>query len=51
LQTVGDQLLDQLGAGGLVLDQHDTGAQPLVLLAHRALQLGYSMRRRKTSIR
>ena len=32
------QLLDQLGARGLVLDQHDTRAQPFVLLAHSALQ-------------
>src|SRR5271167_1103841 len=39
VQTFGDQLLDQLGAGGLVLDQHDTGPTPLVLLAHRPLQL------------
>ena len=34
-----DQLLDQLGPRGLVLDQHDSGAKPVVLLAHRALQL------------
>jgi len=32
------QLLDQLGPRGLVLDQHDTGAEVRVLLAHRALQ-------------
>ena len=37
VQTVLDQLLDQLGAGGLVLDQHNTGVEGLALLAHRAL--------------
>ena len=40
VEAVGNQLLDQLGARGLVLDQHDTGAKQRVLVAHRALQLG-----------
>jgi hypothetical protein len=39
VQAVGDQFLDQLGGRSLVLDQHDTRAQPLVLRAHGALQL------------
>jgi hypothetical protein len=34
-----DQLLDQLGPRGLVLDQHDRRPEPLVLPAHVALQL------------
>ena len=34
-----DQLLDQLGPRGLVLDQHDRGPESLVLRAHFALQL------------
>jgi hypothetical protein len=40
VEVLGDQLLDQLGAGGLVLDQDDGRAEPLAVLAHRALQLG-----------
>jgi hypothetical protein len=40
VKTLGDQLLDQLGPRGLVLDQHDTRAEPLVLPPHRLLQLG-----------
>src|ERR1700739_4791679 len=40
VQAVGGQLLDQLGARGLVLDQHDARREGLALLAHRALQLG-----------
>jgi hypothetical protein len=35
---VGDQLLDQLGARGLVLDQHDIGIEVAVLVTHRTLQ-------------
>jgi hypothetical protein len=40
VEAVGDQLLDQLGARRLVLDQHDIGVKGSGLLAHRALQLG-----------
>jgi hypothetical protein len=40
VETLGDQLLDQLRARGLVLDQHDIGPEPLILRAHFALQLG-----------
>src|SRR5438105_12306663 len=36
--AITDQLLDQLGAGGLVLDQHDTRTEQALLLAHGALQ-------------
>jgi hypothetical protein len=32
--ALGDQLLDQLGAGSLVLDQHDTRIKQALLLAH-----------------
>jgi hypothetical protein len=39
METFGDQLLDQLGAGGLVLDQHNALVERLALLAHRALEL------------
>src|SRR5271166_1532152 len=35
-----DQFLDQLGARGLVLYQHHARPEPLVFLAHAALQLG-----------
>jgi hypothetical protein len=35
---IGHQLLDQLGAGGLVLDQQHAGGEPVALLAHRALE-------------
>jgi hypothetical protein len=38
VEAVGDQLLDQLGARGLVLDKPDTGALERVLVAHGALQ-------------
>ena len=51
VEAIGDQLLDQLGARGLVLDQHDTGAVERVLVAHGALQLRVFMRRRNTSSR
>jgi hypothetical protein len=34
------QALDQLRAGSLILDQHDTRAECLALLAHGAHQLG-----------
>src|SRR5271163_2623258 len=40
VQAFVDQLLDQLGAGGLVLDQDHARLEGLALLAHRALQLG-----------
>src|SRR4051794_18361564 len=33
-----DELLDQLGARGLVLDQHDSRIEQFLLLAHRALE-------------
>src|ERR1700751_3984142 len=36
--AIGDQFLDQLGAGGLVLDQHHGRTEQALLLAHRALQ-------------
>ena len=36
--AIDDQLLDQLGAGGLVLDQHDIGAEQVLLLPHGTLQ-------------
>ena len=51
VEALADQLLNQLGARGLILDQHDIGADSLVLLAHGALQFVYSMRRRNTSSR
>ena len=35
---IGYQLLDQLGARGLVLDQHHAGGGQVALLAHRALE-------------
>jgi len=40
VQTLGHQLLDQLGARGLVLDQDDISLEGRALLAHRALQFG-----------
>jgi hypothetical protein len=40
MKTLGDQFLDQLGAGSLVFDQHDIRVESLALLAHGALQLG-----------
>ena len=36
--SVGDQLLDQLSARGLVLDQHFVRPEQALLLAHGALQ-------------
>jgi hypothetical protein len=36
--AVVDQLLDQLGAGRLVLDQHNIRSEQAVLFAHRALE-------------
>ena len=36
--AIGDQLLDQLGARGLVLDQHYVRTEQALLLAHRALE-------------
>jgi hypothetical protein len=39
VEAVSDQLLDQLGAGGLVLDRHDCGVKGSGLLAHRPLEL------------
>src|SRR5271169_1557468 len=38
VEALADQFLDQLGARGLVLDQHDIGPEPFVLAAHGALQ-------------
>src|SRR6266446_1752837 len=38
MEPVGDQILDQLGARGLVLDQHDVGGEQAVLFAHGTLQ-------------
>ncbi len=40
MQAQLDQFLDQLGARGLVLDQHDTRIESFGLQAHRALQFG-----------
>jgi hypothetical protein len=40
VQALLDQFLDELGARGLVLDQHHTRRECLALLAHRALQFG-----------
>ena len=40
VQTLGHQLLDQLGAGRLILDQHHARREGLGLLADRALQFG-----------
>jgi hypothetical protein len=45
-ETVDDQFLDQLGAGGLDLPQHDARLKCIMLLAHGALEPGYSVRRR-----
>src|SRR5438270_8610900 len=36
--ALGDQLLYQLGAGGLVLDQHDIRVEQALLRAHRAFE-------------
>jgi hypothetical protein len=36
--AVGDQLLDQLGARGLVLDQHFVRTEQALLLAHGTLE-------------
>jgi len=38
MEPVDDQLLDQLGARGLVLDQHDAGVEQALLFAHGTLQ-------------
>src|SRR5438105_8415546 len=38
LAAIGDQLLDQLGAGGLVLDQHLGRTELVLLLAYGALE-------------
>ena len=38
MTAVGDQLLDQLGARGLVLDQHFLRTEQPLLVAHRALE-------------
>ena len=40
VQALFDQLLDQLGARGFVLDHHDICLEGLALLARRALQFG-----------
>jgi len=40
VQALGDELLDQLGARGLVLDQYHARRKRRALLAHRALQFG-----------
>jgi hypothetical protein len=36
MAALGDQIVDQLGARGFVLDQHDAGLEQVLLLAHRA---------------
>jgi len=38
--ALADQFLDQLGARGLVLNQHDIGTEQVLLFAHRALECG-----------
>src|SRR5215831_13021522 len=38
--ALADQFLDQLGARGLVLNQHDIGTEQVLLFAHRALEGG-----------
>jgi hypothetical protein len=38
MAALGNQLLDQLGAGSLVLDQHLDRTEQALLLAHRALE-------------
>ena len=38
MAAIGDQLLDQLGARRLVLDQHDIGVEQSLLFASRALE-------------
>jgi len=48
VQTLGHQLLDQLGAGRLVFDQRDIRCEGRALLADRAFSSGYSMRLRST---
>jgi hypothetical protein len=40
VQFILHQLLDQLGVGGLVFDQHDICLEGLALLTHRALRFG-----------
>ena len=52
MAALGDQLLDQLGAGGLVLDQHDSVAWNRLCCSRTArLSSGYSSRRRNTPSR
>ena len=38
MAALGDQILDQLRARGLVLDQHDAGVEQILLLAYRAFK-------------
>jgi hypothetical protein len=38
VEPLGDQLLDQLGTGRLVLNQHDVGIKEALLLADRTFQ-------------
>jgi hypothetical protein len=40
MAAIGDQLLDQLGARSLVLDQHLVRMEQAMLLAHGALERG-----------
>jgi hypothetical protein len=40
LKALGDEVLNQLGARGLVLDRHDIGPEPGKLDTDRALQIG-----------
>jgi hypothetical protein len=37
MAALGDQILDQLSARGLVLDQHDAGVEQVLLLAQPAI--------------
>ena len=48
MKPLGNQFLDQLGTGRLVLDQHDVGIEQALLLADRTFQRGYSSRLRST---
>src|SRR5215510_7792647 len=38
MAALGDQILDQLRARSLVLDQHDAGVEQVLLRAHRAFE-------------
>src|SRR5437763_3468952 len=38
MAAIGDQFLDQLGTRSLILDQHDSCAMTVLLLAHRSLE-------------